>query len=535
MISAIDIKRSKLSGTSLTAAALLSFIWILLKTPDLLTFLRDGDWCHQLAGADQILIGEHPFIDWRITYGPLVFYASALAQTLTAKRVIGELILVMVGYAAAYGLLFRLAWLASGRRVIAAGVLIVALILLPRLYKYYIVLCPLATLTAAWAYCERPRLRELWLLALSVAVTGLFRPDFGLYTCMAAVAAIVSVQRWRLRSCLKWCAVFGGAVVACASPWLIWAALHRGLDNYLFDTLFGSPTHVSGSALPFPHYSVAEPWGSIGNLTYLLFAFFFSVPIVALIVLVRGRKQIAKDQRHKLIALIVLAQSTLMQSLVRSEYQHLTQAIPASLILIAWMIGLMRSYPLALVRRRALSVAMLITIAGAMGIAVKLAEEISPWPRTNLGMLASDLRDYAGPREAIVARVLQEHPGNWNAQAMAYVTAHTQPGERILALPSLLPFYYFCDRPFGGGQMAVIPGFFSTLEDQRIMVAHLEAKPVRLILDLPDFARDGREDRTMKNFAPIVTGYLDSHFGTVRHFGPAVVKVWRQSQPGAGK
>lgn len=156
MISNKELKQLKYFILLTAFVAILCLIWISFKLPDPSIFMVDPNGKQHLAGANQILEGEHPFIYFRSTYGPLVFYASAVGQILSGKRIIGEIILWLIGYAIAYVLLFRLLWLASGKRSVAIIFTILALIVIPKIHKYYIVLGPVISLYAAWLYVEKP-------------------------------------------------------------------------------------------------------------------------------------------------------------------------------------------------------------------------------------------------------------------------------------------------------------------------------------------------------------------------------------------
>ncbi|MGH7785347.1 MAG: hypothetical protein ACRERC_00680, partial [Candidatus Binatia bacterium] len=175
---------------TLVAAALVATAWTALRWPLPEWMLGDNDWVHQLGGANQILHGEHPFVDWHTDYGPLRYYPSALAQWLLGPRTLAELLLVTLAYAAGYTLLFTLLWEVSGRRAVAALLLAVALVLAPRLFKYYVMLGPVLSLWAAWRYIERQSSIFLVALAAMAVVFGLFRIDFGAFAGAAAVTAI---------------------------------------------------------------------------------------------------------------------------------------------------------------------------------------------------------------------------------------------------------------------------------------------------------------------------------------------------------
>ncbi len=117
--------------------------WLVLHWPSPAWMVIDIDGAHQLGGASQILRGEHPFVDWHTDYGPLRYYPSALAQALLGRRALSELSLATAGYTVAYAIFFHLCAAITGRRTIAGGVLALALLLLPWLSKYYMVLGPM--------------------------------------------------------------------------------------------------------------------------------------------------------------------------------------------------------------------------------------------------------------------------------------------------------------------------------------------------------------------------------------------------------
>ncbi len=326
-------------GASFALITVLCVLWIGGRLPDPAVFLADPDWGHQTAGANQILLGEHPFIDFRSTYGPLTFYASALAHVLSGGRVVGEMALVVLGYALAYVLLFRLMRIAAHTARVAWPVTVAALILMPRLYKYYIVLAPALTLTAAWAHVDRPGGRTVWALGFAIALAGLFRPDFGAFAALTGIAAVAlrpapgpAVRLWRILGLL-------GAVLACATPWLLWVGVRGGLGEYIADSIVGAPRHAAGMALPLPVLHGPESTHAGATALLAAFVFFAVLPLAAVVVLLFRRVAVDVGERARVLTLVVLAQATLLQAAHRSEVQHLLQAIPASFVLVAWLIG----------------------------------------------------------------------------------------------------------------------------------------------------------------------------------------------------
>src|SRR4051812_30326317 len=127
------------SALCLFAVFVIALIIVFFRTPWPGTMIGDSDAGHQLAGAQQIGFGEHPFADFRSTYGPLTFYVSFVAQWLSGYRLAGELLICTLAFAIVYTLLFAmLRWMTGGGRVIPIVVIVLAIIQLPRFYKYYI-------------------------------------------------------------------------------------------------------------------------------------------------------------------------------------------------------------------------------------------------------------------------------------------------------------------------------------------------------------------------------------------------------------
>ncbi|MBD2085247.1 hypothetical protein NDI49_10030 [Trichocoleus sp. ST-U3] len=512
--------------------AIFCVFWVSFRLPEPSFLLVDPDGGHQLAGANQILFGEHPFIHFRSTYGPLVFYASALSQILSGKRIIGEMILLVVGYSIAYVLLFRLLWLASGRLSISIVFTLLGLTLIPRIYKYYIVLGPVMSLFAAWSYVERPSRRSLWFLALEIAITGLFRPDFGVYSALCGIVVVGLRPTPKLLVKIQRLSVFVGAIIVCASPWLIWSLLNGGLGNYFYDSTFGAVNHAVGLSLPLPGFKGDGSLISPENAVFVVSRFFYALPVVSIFVAILRRNQMTEEERRKILATAILAQAALLQASHRADYGHLLQAIPVSFVLCAWLTGV----AISLLQsgsfwQRRYAVAGLGTLVGIAATFIFITTSLSMWPRFDLYSLQDNLRIYSGSTQTFLNYVEQKDPDNWHIKAIRYTQRCTSSSQRILALPFLTSLYYLADRPFGGGQMLLAPGYFSTKNDQVRMVKRMSDEKVSLVIDIKDFVYDNREDRKVKKYASLVFDYLEKNFIEVKKIDPAVVKVNREQIP----
>ena len=144
------IPKPRSADAAIFASAFVLIVgFLLINTPPAWYYLLDPDQGYQLAVADQILRGFHPFVDvLGSNYGPLVFYLSAFGQLVSDGRLIGEIALVISGYAAGYFLLFGITLQSTKSRWLSFSLLAFALLLMPRFYKYYVVLGPAVYATA---------------------------------------------------------------------------------------------------------------------------------------------------------------------------------------------------------------------------------------------------------------------------------------------------------------------------------------------------------------------------------------------------
>lgn len=515
----------KSHNTILILTGIFILLFLLAKVPSPEYFLSDPDGGHQLAGAMQILSGEHPFIDFRSSYGPLTFYASAFGQFLSGNRIIGEMALIITGYLAAYLLLFILFHDASRKLSISVICLCLALILMPRFYKYYMVLGPIFTLFSAWQYIDNRNNKSFVFMSFAIVITGLYRFDFGIYTVLCGVTTIILINlKQNIEEILKPIGIFLLVIVGLASPWLLWVLYKGGLANYLGDTLSGILNQSEGLSLPFPRYKYTE--FVISNITFGLFVFYNIIPAISLAVLVTLRDTLMnQNERYKIFTAIILAQMTLIQAMHRSDIGHLLQSIPISFVLIAWLLRVtVQSYFEATRKNRKGLVACMVFFIVGVGASVVLSKNLDMLPEINIKTIFMNLKSLTGKNDEVLECARGGNPENEYVRVIDYINNNTYQDDSILAIPFLPSFYYFSGRKFGGGQMLLAPGYFSSLNDQKKMVDRLMADNVSLIIEIPDAAYDGLENRKIYKFASIVREYIDTNYKQVNRIGRFVIK-----------
>ena len=131
-----------------------------------------GDDHWPLWTAATFLKGDLPFRDFVDLGDPLYWGMSALAQAIAGYRVVGEVVLGTALVAFAFAVAFHLAWRASGSLPVAAGLTVLAVLVVTEreLYSYpKLFVYPLA-LWFCWRYIDCPTLLRSAALAFGVAV-----------------------------------------------------------------------------------------------------------------------------------------------------------------------------------------------------------------------------------------------------------------------------------------------------------------------------------------------------------------------------
>jgi hypothetical protein len=521
-------------AATLVLVALFVATWMALRWPMPEWMLADNDWVHQLNGASQILHGEHPFIDWHTDYGPLRYYPSALAQWLLGSRTLSELVLVTTAYSLAYTLLFRMMWIASRRRVVAAVLLAVALIVAPRLFKYYTTLGPVLCLWLAWRYIALGTRAAMAQLAAWVVISGLFRFDFGAFAGLGALVAVASepgawAQRARrVGELIGWGVLF-------VSPWVVWLLLNRGLASYLIDTLLVAPGHASAMSLPFPRFDASQPLLAPDNAIFLMYACYWALPPATLISALWPGVCADLGERRRMVTAAALAQAVLLHAAHRSDFSHLLQVLPVGFVSLAWFAGRIPSPRAARQPTGWLARAALAAVALAAGAAVWGGVRVNGWPSPYAGQGLLRIDEHALSRSALSERLAQRRPDDSRVQAVRYIQRCSSPGDRIVTLPPWTGLTYFADRRFAGGLPNWSPGFFSTPADQQRWIDLVQAQHVELVFG--DFSRvlDGRDERRFETYSPLVVAYISAAYVPVGRFGP--IQVWARrvaDSPAAG-
>lgn len=494
----------------LVIAGFLALGWLLYLTPPWTYFLDDPDGGMFMYGATHLLAtGAQPQVDLLSSYGPMSFYVRAASQYLFGPRLVAEMAVAWVGYTLAYVLLFSLVRRISASRLLAVSTLLLALVCIPRYYKFFVILMPVLTAAGGVAYLVRPKRWQAAVLGATVGLAMLFRHDFGVYCLVGAVTAWwlgsfpetrATNGRWLMGGLI---AVAGSWMMAVAGPGLLWPLLRDLVDV--------TSSQSTGLALPHPLLTLS-PSGPT-----LLFLAVYSLPVLAAVLLTALNRRL--DQADKALGWMVtlMAGVTLGQSIHRSDVSHLLQTMAPAFILVAvcWrLFGKLAVAPFARGVLRGATVLWVMVPATAVAVS-------SGWiPRYSPSLVVQHLYDGWLDPAALRARILGEAPGSAAGAAVLAAARMTTPDERIVVFPFAPQVYFFAERLMAGDTLAIAPGYFDQPRFQQRIVASLRRDLPKLVMWDTAMGFDGLTERKPISTHALVYHFVTEHYRPVGQAGP---------------
>lgn len=516
------------------AVAAASSYWTLVRFPLPAWFLSDSGNGYQLGGASEVLAGRHPFIDFKDTYGPLVHYASAASLSLAGGRVGSEMLLATLALAVAYALMY---WLLR-RSAVPVGMALVATLagaaMAPTTWRYYMVLLPLVFLAVMWRHLERPSAGRLALVGVVTAIAGLFRADLGAFTYVAGVMALLFRADGDARSGARAVAVYTGAVLATALPWLMWLMAHGRMVEYFIHSGIDPIRDAAAIARSAPPFDRALGWTARENLKAALFRMPTALLLLGVILVVLRRRALRSTDRARAWCLLTLTMMGQVSMGIVVDWIHLRDALAVRLVLLVWGLAavagasgegwLARRW----VHRWVMGIA--IAIVGSLVVgAVSYERQRGAAPSG----VVKKLESYACGRDEFLAQV-RESGENFRAELCEYVRDHSRPDEAIFAVIEAAEINYFTNRRLAGPQLAIMPGYFASAAEQRELIAALRKAPLALLvvnrLDVgPEYP-----GVTLDKFAPEFYRFVETEFVEVWRVGYSRVLAPRWKRTGEG-
>lgn len=442
------------------SAAVLIAAWLLASIPRPGYFLADPDGGVFIAGAARLLQGLGlPQVDFDSVYGPACYLLRSLVQGIVGRNLLAEVLVVCAAYGLGYWALFQVLRRAAGSDRVAFALLALALLALPRFYKFQVVLVPALALWAATAWAAGPTWGRSLLLGASLGLGALFRYDLAAYSgCGVAVLLLAAPAGWRQG--LRWAPwVVAGAGLAYA-PWLA-VLLAQGALGDNVRALFGA-TYGPGGGMGLPHPLLHWESPAIS----LCFLVVHLLPVLLAWRLLRVWRIGAPADRALAACTAAIAAASLAQASHRADLPHLLQAAPAGFIALAWCL------------RPGLGFASWRSVLLVAGVGAAVALASRGQPRAWIG--SRDLAcAWAEPAALLASRERSLAPSQ--TEVALAIRRHSRPEERVAVFPFASQLAWWADRGFGGRALVLAPGHGQAPESQERMIHALERDGVVLV------------------------------------------------------
>ena len=479
-----------------------------------------------LHAAERLAQGQVPYRDIYFIYTPGLQYTLALLFRLFGPSLTVEHALQGAFAVAMSVTVYALARHFAGWRWSAAAVALVAMFGGLNSYRFWLGLLVVAALVA---YAQRPTPQRLLGAGALVGVTYLFAQEVGLYALGTGLGLLgldwlCGQARWRRlgptvgRAALLVC----GAMLV-LGPWLLVLAGQDALRPMLDATLRVAFQHQPQYMhVPLPPLLPLVPDQLDTNVVYGPPPYLFYVKCLLylpLVVAVVGsawflrrlwREGFQGDLRRVAPALgfAVLALATVAD---RADYYHLRQMLPATLIVVAWLLAEAgRAFERARLPRARWQPAYL-ALLPLVPVLVLSVGEAKQWRQDQDTPLTTSRGSVRVTAQQ--ARDLGE--------LLAALRARTAPGEPIFVWPAETGIYFLADRPNPTRFGQLVPTEAVLLRDgdgvvQREMVAAIEAAGVRWGVAAPTENVNGMP---FAGYAPLLAAALDARFQPVARFG----------------
>ena len=479
--------------TSALVAAVVAALWLLVVVPETAYFLLDADGGFFIQGAyDWRVAGLLPQVDVHSSYGPLSFAVRAALQSLFGDRLVTEVLLAVIGYGIAYGLLFSVVRDLTRSPGAAWALVLAALLCLPRYYKFPVVLIPALSTFVGVRLVTRPV--TAWSAVgagASVGLALLFRHDyFAFASAVVGLAFVLRMRRdWRVWRLLP-VAVAGWALVS--APWLGVLARTRGLGSYAEEIMGVTGSKIVGLGLPHPLLHWTNP------VVTLLFALVYAMPLMAIAALLATRRQPGEPaSRHQLWVAVAAGLVFLPQSMHRADYGHLLQVVPSCLTALA---AAWRLTPTTRAVPSPRLVAPLLVGAMVCALGYLGGSTVPSWSGQPLrGRLAA----LFVPADRIASRV-GSLPPSVPRQVLTLLRSCAPRGTSVAVFPFAPQLAYFSGLVHGGAFLVLAPGYFDDPASLADAFAALGRDRTSIVLWDETMIFDGRSDRhSVRTHAPL--------------------------------
>jgi hypothetical protein len=456
----------------------------------------DDDHFMYYVRARQVAHGERPLRDFadagvQGAWPALTYELPALAQKWGGETLLSEGVLTAAGIALSLTLLFRVAAQYAGTMP-AVAVTLLTLFIGSKLYAYPKLLTFSVAAALLARYARAPTAGAAALLAIWSVVAFLFRHDFFVYLIPpVAIAIVVGSGPWRVawRRLLVYAIVVGALIVG---PLY---SIHRyvGIGRYVQTGLTLSQREAERTDIGWPRFApagVTEFFRDEQNAAAWLYYLCLLIPVVAIVRAMRWPVTAGIDAHQRRVYICALGVLAIVL-----DWFFLRGNLPARLGDLGAPVSvlgasLLASRPGATGSRamlaRAAAVILLIPTILAVDTIGSVRHELETTGLT------------AGPgkiaeRTVSVIRQLRALPPPAEGDPAAgvpnvaeYLRACTASSDRVLMFSSTPAILAMSARAFAAGHPTFTPGFYTSADDQRLMLVRLRGQSVPVVVTEPE-------------------------------------------------
>jgi len=383
---------------------------------------------------------------------------------------------------------------------------------------------------------EKKRMRAFLLLGASILLAGFFKFEIGLIALIIALAlACVVILKMRSGSeaprlnqndnktllprlnLLSWISVGALGLAFTATAGYFWQN-----DFFLKGFKLVVDAHnVWGNPFPniFPFGSLLEHLGRHKMFERVLFYLplwvYAGVGVVLLCRIIKSKSAISEQD---ISLLIILSFGICVFGLViwRAGFDNLLRTLPPFYILFCYLLYLGREkilYWIKVPSDSAPSDSFLKKIPANVLI-VSFPFLFFYEMNVHHGFYAGSIGAMKQETQRVQLDRLQvyTHPSEakWLREVVDRIEIYTDKGDPILALPLNPVFYFITDRTNPTRYDWILPGMLTT-EEEKKMVEGLKFQPPKMVIFV-DIPIDGKEERRLANYAPLLYGFLVENY-----------------------
>ncbi len=368
-------------------------------------------------------------------------------------------------------------------------------------------------------------------LAGAILLSGFFKFEVALFSFLCSVVILTIQSFLRTKQHLSLIEEGQVSIIGQTKFWisigLLVLILISGVSflfkkdffNLAVNMVLGS-YHVWGNPFPslFPFFKLWNELGSHEMFQRLL----FYIPVwiysgVALFITIKIIKQRGvKSIDLYVLSILLIGVCAYGLVLWRTGFDNLLRTLPPAYILFC--------YILFLARGRLLSLAEMLTQESAFLLLIRkttinVVTVFLPFlffyeMNTNHGFYAGTIgavKQETALLDMPRAKVYTNHAeAKWVEEVVDRIETHSEVGDPILALPLNPIFYFLTDRKNPTKYDWVLPGMLNE-KDEKKVIEQLQASPPKVIVFV-DIPIDGKEDRRLANYTPLIYSYLAKNY-----------------------